>query len=509
MSNEGVHGPYQRVLMLGLDGLSAAFLRSPLVESTMPNLLGLLRDSSVGSLRSTVPPYTAPGWTSITTGMHPDRHGVFSFTDSAGRPVDSTNAAAPRTWDYVAAAGGRSIVVNVPMTHPPRPIEGVLVSGMPVPGDVPFTHPQDLAESLSERDYIIDTAVREGSREPVGALGRLRQMTEARGRVATWLARTHPWDLFAIVFVLPDRLGHPWWKLLFPGDRQYDSRRGERMRRAAAPALAALDEAIGDLLAAMPPSTAVVLCSDHGFGPLHADLFFDVALARAGLIQATPPRMMRRSLLAVGRSRASHLVPSAVRRWGTTRLSASRDEATRSAWTAPTYECGVRLLDPEDDDIRDQVTRLLRGLRDPDGSRVFAAVRDREELYRGPFAARAPELLCETASQSVDLHDGLHAREPWVSRDASVWGTHAAEGVVAMNGPAIAGSIDGQAPDITPTILNLLGLEAPGLDGKPLGPQSQRTRLVSPAGYGGPQDSYSEKQENEVLDHLRALGYVD
>lgn len=78
-----------------------------------------------------------------------------------------------------------------------------------------------------------------------------------------------------------------------------------------------------------------------------------------------------------------------------------------------------------------------------------------------------------------------------------------------MNGPAIAGSIDGQAPDITPTILNLLGLEAPGLDGKPLGPQSQRTRLVSPAGYGGPQDSYSEKQENEVLDHLRALGYVD
>src|SRR5687768_2072329 len=81
MSNEGVHGPYQRVLMLGLDGLSAAFLRSPLVESTMPNLLGLLRDSSVGSLRSTVPPYTAPGWTSITTGMHPDRHGVFSFTD--------------------------------------------------------------------------------------------------------------------------------------------------------------------------------------------------------------------------------------------------------------------------------------------------------------------------------------------------------------------------------------------------------------------------------------------
>lgn len=503
-------GPYEHVLVLGLDGLSRAFLEAPLVQDTMPNLLGLLRGSATGTLRSTHPPYTAPGWTSITTGMDPDRHGVFSFTDAAGRPVTANHVAVPRVWDYVGEAGGRSIVVNVPLTHPPRSIDGTLISGMPVPRETPFTWPEPLARTLSDEGYVVDTAVREGSREPAGVLTRLRQMTEARGRVAARLARSQAWDLFMVVFVLPDRLGHPWWKQLVPGDAHYETGRGKRLRRAAARPLRALDRAIGDLLASTPPSTAVVVCSDHGFGPLHGEVFFDVALARAGLIPAPASGVLRRSALALGRSRVSALAPSALRRWGKAHLSSAQADGSRRAWTAPGYECGVRLADPDDDRVREQVMRLLRGLRDPSGNLVFRTVRRREELFTGPLADGAPELVCETSSEAVDLHDGLHARDPWVSRDAFAWGTHAVDGIVAISGAAAEESVAGRAPDVTPTVLHLLGLEAPGLDGTPLAVlPGVVARTVSSSGSDGSTGTYSERQEGEVLDHLRALGYVE
>ena len=511
MSNNGRGGASEHVFVLGLDGLSRAFLEAPIVRDTMRNLHALLGDSSTGTLRSTTPPYTAPGWTSITTGMEPDRHGVFSFTDRVGRPITASRVAVPRVWDYVRAAGGRSIVVNVPLTHPPKPIEGSLVSGMPVPPGTTFTWPEALADTLSGMGYTIDIAVREGSREPIGALKRLGEMTEARGRAARSLARTETWDLCMVVFVLPDRLGHPWWKYLVPGEAQYETRRGERLRRAAVHPLRALDEAIGDLLAEMPQSTAVILCSDHGFGPLHGEVFFDVSLARAGLIDAPAAGPFKRTLVALGRSSASAAVPSGLRRWTRTRLQHERSDASKQAWTSPAYERGVRLADPANDAVRDRVVRLLQDLRDPAGDPVFRAVHRRDEVFQGPLADEAPDLICEPSSETIDLHDGLHARDPWVSRDTFAWGTHAVDGVVAVKGASASDVIDGRAADVTPTVLRLLGLDAPGLDGASLVHRPvERLQTVPPSDQaGGSSTSYSQEQEDEVLDHLRALGYVE
>ncbi|MFN2489106.1 MAG: alkaline phosphatase family protein [Actinomycetota bacterium] len=502
----------RRVLLLGLDGLSSSFMAAPLVAASTPNLRALLEESSTGSLFSTMPAYTGPAWTTITTGVNPGRHGVFGFTDGDGRPISDARVAWPRVWDHVGEAGGRSIVVNVPITYPPRAVDGLFVSGMPTPPVSAFTHPVELQGRLEPFEYVVDVAVQEGAREGAKTLDRLAHMTEARGRAAAWLARTEPWDLFAIVFVLPDRLGHPWWKWLVPGHRMYESRAGERIRRQARASLVALDDAIGELLSSVPADTAIVTCSDHGFGPLRADLFFDVALASEGIINVSPSRSVGRAVARVGRSRMSALAPRALHRWAKSKASGGPGPMARRAWTTPPYESGVRLADASDRALQEEVVALLESMREPSGAPIMRAVRRREEIYEGPLTDLAPELLCEMADESVGLHDGLHAAQPWVSRDKTAWGTHAAEGIVALRGAGTLPSERSEAADIAPTILTLLGLKTPGLDGDSLVGGGAGDRVVgAKVRQERSEESsvYSADQEAAVLEHLRGLGYVD
>ena len=510
MTASGLAG---RSLMLGIDGLSSAFLRAPLVADHTPNLTAFLEQASTGSLWSTFPAYTAPAWTSITTGVGPGRHGLFGFTDKDGRPASDQKVGAPRIWDYVGEAGGRSVVLNVPMTHPPRPIEGAVVSGMPAPPTAPFTHPASLAARLDDFGYILDVPVAEGAREPSSTLGRLADMTRARGRAAAWLASDLEWDLFAVVFVLPDRLGHPWWKFLVPGSPHYDTRKADRVRRDALASVVALDDAIGELLTAIPPDTSVVLCSDHGFGPLNADLFFDVALAEAGLMEGAGLGRAHRLVARAGRSKAARLAPRGLQRRIRDRAAGSGAAKSARVWTALPYEGGVRLADAADEALRRQVIALLEGQRTPSGEPAVKTVTRREETYQGPYVHEAPDLLCEMADESVGLHNGLHAATPWVSRTELPWGTHASEGIVALRAPHSPARIAGNAPDIAPTLLTLLGLEVDGLDGHSLVPaQGDAVRVsvkLDSEVSGSPEEPYSVDEEAAVLEQLRGLGYVD
>jgi predicted AlkP superfamily phosphohydrolase/phosphomutase len=502
----------KKALLLGIDGLSSDFLQAPLVADNSPNLTAFLKRCSAGSLWSTVPAYTAPAWTSITTGVDPGRHGLFGFTDNEGRPASDAQVGALRIWDYVGAAGGRSIVLNVPMTHPPRPIEGVLVSGMPSPSTSHFTYPSSMARRLDEFGYILDVSVAEGAREPSSTLARLAAMTRARGRTAAWLASAMDWDLFAIVFVLPDRLGHPWWKQLVPGTTHYETRKAARAREAARASVVALDDAVGELLGAVPADTAVVLCSDHGFGPLNADLFFDVALAEAGLMAKPGHGPVHRFVARAGRSKVARLTPRGLQRRVRDRAAGSGAGGAK-AWTGLPYEGGVRLADPGDESLREQVSALLLRQRSPAGDQVVKKVIRREECYQGPYVGDAPDLLCEMSDESIGLHNGLHASTPWVSRSKLPWGTHASEGVVAVS-TAAGAAVEGRARDITPTVLALLGLEVEDLEGRSLiRPEPDATRVSADheqaAQRRSEENAYTPEQEAAVLEQLKGLGYVD
>jgi predicted AlkP superfamily phosphohydrolase/phosphomutase len=122
----------RKVAVFGLDGITFDLLQPWLDEGRMPNLARLLAEGAGGRLRSTIPPVSASAWASFATGSNPGQHGLVDFTypEQEGYRIMVSNGrtrSAPALWEIVGQAGGQTGVVSMPMTYPPRPLEGFMV----------------------------------------------------------------------------------------------------------------------------------------------------------------------------------------------------------------------------------------------------------------------------------------------------------------------------------------------------------------------------------------------
>lgn len=152
----------KRVIVLGLDGLSPSIAASLMREGEMPNLSGLASDGSFSGMATTCPGISPVAWSSFLTGVNPGRHGIFDFlapdrkrylavlssvrTGTAthwtgiGRfgfdrekPFVKLLRKSRPFWSHLKRYGLRSTVLRVPITYPPEPLDGHLLSGMCVP----------------------------------------------------------------------------------------------------------------------------------------------------------------------------------------------------------------------------------------------------------------------------------------------------------------------------------------------------------------------------------------
>jgi arylsulfatase A-like enzyme len=79
---------------------------------------------------------------------------------------------------------------------------------------------------------------------------------------------------------------------------------------------------------------------------------------------------------------------------------------------------------------------------------------------------------------------------------------------VAISGTNTLPLGDARVADITPTLLALLGLTVPGLDGRSL--VEAMTEEVPAGTQAAPEGSpLTEDEEAAVMEHLKGLGYVE
>src|SRR5688572_8894529 len=127
-----------KAAVIGLDG-AAWHLVDPLIASgRMPNLGALKREGAAGTRASTVPNYTPPAWTSAATGVNPGRHGIYGFIEGNAQSkglelVHSGKIKASTIWQIANDQGATVGVYNLPLTYPPRNLNGWMVSGMMTP----------------------------------------------------------------------------------------------------------------------------------------------------------------------------------------------------------------------------------------------------------------------------------------------------------------------------------------------------------------------------------------
>lgn len=536
-----------KVLLLGLDGVTNSVLDPAFEAGHMPNLNALLNRGASGVLTSTIPPYTPPGWTSIFTGVNPGRHGIFGFTlgnvQRAAGLVRLDRVKAPAIWNAANAQGVRVGLFNVPMTFPPPPLDGFAVAGMLTPeggGETPegFTHPTDLAGRIIDAvgDYEIDIQVDYAEDwKSTAIIERLsHNLKLKRDALGYLLGEYDDLPLLFAVLEAPDRLMHVHYKYIDPRCELFARPEAAPIRDRAWAFFDEMDEVIGDLLTWAGEKGYIVTCSDHGFGPKEKGVNVNLALMEWGLLTVGGAGSVARSA-GVRRlaRRAKNVLPKAVRRRAKSRAHAAIDWERTKAFSAPIPQQGIYInlkgrephgivSESDYDNVRDEIIDRFVNMVDPDDGRpVCDRVYKREEVIHGPEAPHAPDLFPVCRAYSYELSDGLYSPSVLTDYRALPRGFHHMDGIFGVAGPGITARRDLTASlyDIAPTTLYLAELRIPDVDGKVLidalpekmvadRPPAIGAMDLPPAGAGTDASPYSAEDEALIEESLRNLGYL-
>lgn len=556
---------YPKVVVIGLDGATFDLLGPWLEAGYLPHLRRIIHEGSAGELESTLPPVTAPAWTSFQTGSNPGRHGVYDWQGplrgTLNRPLLTSRAIkAPKLWHFLNAQGQRVGILNVPFTYPPDAVDGFMVSGMLTPSmDTPFTWPTELRSTISKvKGYRIDLDLNDYPLDdPAPLLRDAADMIDARSRAALALLRTHQIDLFMVVFIAPDRIQHRLWHLMDPTHPSYDEDRSRRYLPSILRCYSLIDDFVRQIDAVIPPQTSLLVVSDHGFGPLTHLVDMTKWLEQEGLLRLHPGRALPLRLfpglhLGLGLRR---LALRTIRRMarpanfseplGETRPNQRRPRiheliqwpATRAYPGNATEQAlylnikgrePMGIVEPgeEYESVRDILSQRLLDLRDPaSGEPLVAEIFKREEIYNGPYVEDAPDILF-TLARGYQAIEAMFDSAQWINpirpEIQSNWGRHERKGILIAKGELIAKGGRVRAAKITdllPTILHLMGLPIPTtVDGRVLEDildssfrQANRVTYSDYAQLSLPLQETEEKvaeDEAEIRERLRGLGYI-
>jgi len=535
-----------KTVIIGLDGATFDVI-TPLAEAgQLPVISRLMREGSSAPLRSTILPNSFPGWSSCTTGTSEGMHGVFSpfikNPSSYGvRAMSGRDILTRHVWDILGERGGRSVVINVPTTYPPEPLNGVMITGMLTPGmDSEFTYPSDFKRELLSAlpDYVIEPGRLPDKRARAAEFRRATGMHE---RAASLLLDREDWDFFMIVFSVLDRAQHDYWADMDPEHPRHDPRTPREFREFIHETYKQLDEAIGRLVEKLPRDVRVFLVSDHGFCSELFEVRLNELLAEKGLLAFKSPalRNSRAKLKSFREKVARRLAPASVGgnvldkkvRYGSAFLE-EIDWARTRAFFAQDKGVWVNLSGRESegivresryDDVVKEARAAIKSLTSPiDGRPVFERVMRRDEAFKGLGADRLPDLVMIPRLDEYVYNERPSYGEVIVPADSTT-GTHSRDGIFIAWGRGIERAArfieQPNLRDVGPTALLSLGCPlTSNMDGRPLAEVFMDSAEVTRQGSSyresaGMEETsetvYNAGEEAELRERLRALGYIE
>lgn len=557
------------VLIVGLDGATFDLMLPWIEEGHLPNLARMLRSGAKSPLESTIPPITPCAWSSFMTGKNPGKHGLFDFIEPHGehgfRFTNASFREGETLWGCLSRHGRRVGVVNVPMTFPPEPVNGFLISGLDTPHELsPFMYPVEIRTELKRADirYRIDQQHLGNMRTDARRRALLTDIWEseqARTTALQYLSDKRPCDFRMIVFGSTDQVQHHFWHFMDPSHDKHDPAGAAEFGNAIRETYAHVDEQLGILLDECDDDTIVIVMSDHGFGPMsNVRLRLNQILADAGLLQfetgSAPGKlkqslarwldgMLRSTLSSDAKRRIAGMLPK-LRTWFETLDEAKIDWSKTNAFVNEAYRSSPAiwlnrlqdLTDSEAGELRDRIEEIMLTLVDPEtGAPVISSLERPQEIYHGPHAKKAPDLLPSwwrdgfLLDQSSPAESGL----PSVERSTAPLeggvefaASHRLDGVLMMSGGPIHAdfSFEGaKIVDVTPTVLYLMGLPIPDdMDGQVLveaiDPEFLAANPVrfeaadNGECYGDSDDAmpviFTENESELIAKRLQALGYI-
>ncbi len=442
----------RRVVFIGLDGTPYTFMKRLIDQGRAPNAARLVEQGSLLRMDSTWPWVSSVAWSTMMTGVNPGKHNIFGFIDRDPATYKqfiptSRHMKAQTLWEVLSEAGRRVIVVNVPVTYPPRQVNGILVAGFLSPSLDKAVYPESYIPTLRSLGYVVDADPWKARESKDLALQEVNAALDARIRTLFHLFDHEEWDYLHVHIMETDRLHHFLWQQMEEGHPTYGAAFYDVYRR--------IDDMLGHLAAKLEalPHTTLMWMADHGFCTIKKEVYVNRWLMDHGWLKLrhVPPDRQKGLDEIDPASVAYSLDPGRV----FIRVRGREKEGP----VAPGAEYEA---------LRQEIAAAALDLRDPEsGEPIFQAAFRREDLYHGPYFELAADLI-------LAPYDGYDPKGPLYKeiltyKGDELVGMHTHDDAMLYVGghriPQTRFSVLG----VTPTVLSLMGVPQPaGLDGEPL-----------------------------------------
>ncbi len=448
-----------KLVVIGLDCATPQLVFDAWLDD-LPNIKSIVRAGIHGPLRSTIPPITVPAWTAMMTSRDPGQLGFYGFRNRSGWGYEDLYFANARyvkaktVWNHLSRNRLKSLILGVPQTYPPKPLQGVLVSSFLAPDkSVQFTWPDEIKSELDEAaggDYMID--VRDFRTEDKDRLlEQIHLMTRKRFKAFRHFIAKDEFDFAMMVEMGVDRIHHGFWRFMDKNHRLYEP--GNPYENAIHDYYVEVDAEIGSVIEALGPETGVMIVSDHGAKGMVGAICINEWLMKNGLLTLketpTEPVRMKNSMID----------------WGKTKVWGEGGYYSRIFFNVKGRE-PQGIIEPGDyDKFRDELAEMLEAMTDEKGNNIGTRALKPEEVYREVNNV-PPDLVVylgnldwrsagSVGTGTVYLYENDTGPD-----DAN----HAEDGIFIWKSPDIGHRAEPQQYsifDIAPTILKYFGIDPP------------------------------------------------
>ncbi|MFX0139498.1 MAG: alkaline phosphatase family protein [Candidatus Hodarchaeota archaeon] len=467
----------RKVLVVGIDAGSWNIIN--LFKDFLPNLNSLLEDGIKANLKSCIPPVTCPAWRCYSTGKDPSQLGVFwwlnvnvkeqKFIAKSG----SQHFGKDSIWNILGEAGFKSCIINLPITYPAEPLNGIIISGPPVIDPNKAYYPKQVINKYGKFKSRPKSFFKINQCK---ALNEVYDILQNNFDIVKKCLTEEDWNFFHLTVFLTDDIEHHFWKHMKINNSPY--------KDVIKNVWIKMDQKIGQVLQIIPKNTITFIISDHGMTELKGTFYVNEWLREENylklkkvqaLLKKNLPKFRlerigkfldRLKLLEiVKRIFFKKSIPNLPFGWG-----AEIDEGDidwRRSKAIATSEGPIYLNTPSDAKKRlliEEIIEKIKQITDPITSKpIIKYAYKFSEIYSGKPTEESPDIVL--LSEDGYEISGTVGKEVIIDYSHSQWSaTHILEGILIVNGDDIKKNItikDVEIYDIAPTILYIFDCPIP------------------------------------------------
>ncbi|NOZ33952.1 MAG: tetratricopeptide repeat protein [Chlorobi bacterium] len=285
----------RKVLLIGWDAADWKIINKLIAKGQMPSMHKFLQTGVYGNIATLDPPFSPMLWTTIATGVRPDKHGILGFTEpdtakSGVRPVSSVSRKVKAIWNILTHEGYKTHSVGWWPSHPAEPVNGIMISNhyqkmnkdKPVPLLKGTVYPKKLSPLFSHFRIHPHELTQEHLLPFVPDAAKIDQQKDKRlsliakniaecssiHAAATWILENQEWDFLSVYLDTIDHFCHGFMNFHPPKMQNVSDKDFELYKDVVNSAYRYHDMMLGRLLELAGEDATVIIVSDHGF---HSD----------------------------------------------------------------------------------------------------------------------------------------------------------------------------------------------------------------------------------------------